>query len=144
MDMNHILLIVCGIIAVFCLIMALLYYYAYFISNRRRLPEATSYYLSFAYYIISLAIFLVLCFKVKNTIAYEDTQNLIGTVEEYYIDNDILKGNDISEYAFRDKLNNEIGSQIIQDAVEDDRISVQDDGRVYIGQQELLDVLGLN
>lgn len=67
----------------------------------------------------------------------------IDSIEECYMSEDVLENNDISEYEFLDKLNSETGRKIIKDAIDNDDISIED-GEVYIGDQELLEVLGLD
>ena len=136
---NTIVLVILGILIAFFFICMLIAAFSAIDANECRDIYRFRRCMGNVFLFLTLIIFIL-----KITDNYLYSQRPASSIEDYYISNDILDENGVSEYEFRKKINSELGNEIIDDAVEDNRISVQEDGRVYIGQQELLEALGLD
>ena len=90
--------------------------------------------------IVAIVMAILASFLYINKLKIDDS---IQVIEETYLNDQNPDKNGVSEYELRDRLNSDLGREIIEEAIDNDEISFKD-GRVYIGDQELLDVLGLD
>lgn len=120
-------------LALFIVILFLLSLILFF--NSHEIPK------EFSIGMIILTIFAaIMCFGAFNEMRINWK---IDSIKECYMGEDIFDEYGISEYEFLDRLNSETGREIIKDAIDNDEIG-NEDGKVYIDNQELLDVLGLD